>query len=140
MNSIEGKIIHKVVRANSKRMTVVAVVNAETRERFPQLEKLKIGWNICRVQDYVGILRCFKCCGYYHFAKDCSKSKEICGKCVDQHATKDCNSETRKCINCEEKIRVYNIKNLKTNHSAYDNNCPCLRKEMEKQRDRIQCN
>ncbi|XP_026828000.1 uncharacterized protein LOC113562520 [Ooceraea biroi] len=140
MNSIERKIIHKVVRANSKRMTVVAVVNAETRERFLQLEKLKIGWNICRVQDYVGILRCFKCCGYYHFAKDCSKLKEICGKCADQHATKDCNSKTRKCINCEEKIRVYNIKNLKTDHSSYDNNCPCLRKEMKKQRDRIQCN
>ncbi|RLU18430.1 hypothetical protein DMN91_008787 [Ooceraea biroi] len=56
MNSIERKIIHKVVRANSKRMTVVAVVNAETRERFLQLEKLKIVWHEPKITDHSAIV------------------------------------------------------------------------------------
>lgn len=138
-NTIEGKIVYKAAKDNSKKAAVIAEVNAGTREKFLQSEKLKIGWNICKVQDYVGILRCFKCCGYYHFAKDCTK-KETCGNCAKQHATKECNSETKKCVNCEEKIRVFKIKNLKSDHSAYDSNCPCFKKEIEKQRDRIQCN
>lgn len=139
-NTIEGKIVYsRMARANSRITAVIVEVNAETREKFQQLEKLKIGWNICKVQDYVGILRCFKCCGYYHFAKDCKK-KETCGNCAEQHATKECKGEAKKCINCEEKSKVFKIKNLKSDHSAYDSNCPCFRKEIEKQRDRIQCN
>lgn len=138
-NTIEGRIIYKAAKENSKMTTVIAEVNAGTREKFTQLEKLKIGWNICKIQDYVGILRCFKCCGYYHFAKDCTK-RETCGNCAEQHATKDCRSESRKCINCEDKIRVFKIKNLKSDHSAYDNKCPCFKRELEKQRERIQCN
>lgn len=138
-NTIEGKIVYKAAKANSKKMAVIAEVNNGTREKFLQMEKLKIGWNICKVQDYVGILRCFKCCGYYHFAKDCKK-KETCGNCAKQHATKECKSETKKCVNCEEKIKVFKIKNLKSDHSAYDSNCPCFKKEIEKQKDRIQCN
>lgn len=138
-NTIEGKIIRKVTKANIKKTVVIAEVNTMIREKFLQLERLKIGWNMCRVQDYVGILRCYKCCGYYHFAKDCLK-KETCGNCASQHATKECKSEIKKCVNCEEKIKSYKIKNLKSDHSAYDSNCPCLKKEVEKQREKIQCN
>ncbi|EFN75509.1 hypothetical protein EAI_08952, partial [Harpegnathos saltator] len=50
---------------NSKKLAVIAEVNNETRENVLKMEKLKIGWNICKVQDYIGILRCFKCCRYY---------------------------------------------------------------------------
>lgn len=92
---------------------------------------------MCRVQDYVGILRCFKCCGYFHFAKDCVK-KEACGLCVGQHMTKDCNSVTRKCVNCENKIKKMKIRDLKSDHSVYDNNCPCLKKEIEIYKSKMQ--
>lgn len=138
-NTIEGKIIRKVTKANFKKSMIIAEVSIETREKFLQMEKLKIGWNMCKVQDYIWIMRCYKCCGYYHLAKDCTK-KETCGNCANQHATKECKSEIKKCVNCEEKIRSYKIKNLKSDHSAYDSNCPCLKKETEKQRERIQCN
>lgn len=138
-NTLEGKIIRKVTKANFKKTVVIAEVNTETRQKFMQMEKLKIGWNICKVQDYIGIIRCYKCCGYYHFAKDCTK-KEVCGNCANQHATKECNNVIKKCVNCEEKIKSYKVRNLKSDHSAYDSNCPCLKKEIEKQREKIQCN
>jgi len=100
-------------------------------------EKIKIGWKICKVQNYIGILRCFKCCGYYHFAKDCTK-EEICGICAEKHATKGCKREIKKCVNCEEKIKVFKIKNLNLNHSPFDTDCLCYKKKMEKQKSRIQ--
>lgn len=112
-NTIEGKIIRKVAKANLKKTVVIAEINTGTREKFLRLEKLKIGWNMCKVQDYIEILRCYKCCGYYHLAKDCTK-KETCGNCANHHATKEYKSEIKKCVNCEEKIKSYKIKNLKS--------------------------
>lgn len=108
-----------------------------TREQMMEEGRIKIGWKICKVQDYLGILRCYKCCGYYHFAKDCKK-EETCGNCAGKHSTKKCGSDIQKYINCEEKIRIFKIKNLNSNHSAFDTDCPCYSKELNKQKSKIQ--
>lgn len=134
---VRGKIIHKTVNRKSRGVTLIVEVDAETRKRLLDIGRMKIGWRMCRVQDYVGILRCFKCCGYFHFAKDCVK-KEACGLCAGQHMTRDCNSVVRKCVNCEDKIKKMKIRDLKSDHSAYDNNCPCLKKELEMYKSKIQ--
>lgn len=98
---------------------MVAEVNAETREKLLEMGKPKIGCKTCEVQEYIGILKCFKCCGYYHIAKNCTK-KEACGNCARQHTNKECRIEVKKCVNCEEKIKNFKIRNLELDHSAYD--------------------
>lgn len=97
---------------------------------------MKIGWKICRIHEYVEILRCYKCCGFYNFAKDCTR-KETCDNCAGQHVTKECNNQIKKCVNCEEKIKHFKIANLDSNHSAYDSKCPCFKKELEKRMSRV---
>jgi len=87
-NSVRGKIVHKSQNGKSQRVMIIAEVDDKTHEIMLEEERVKIGWNICKVQDYIGILRCFKCCGYYHFAKDCKK-EVACGKCAGKHATKE---------------------------------------------------
>lgn len=54
---------------------IIAEVNAQIREKLQEIGKLIIGWKICKMQDFIGILRCFKCYKYYHIAKDCTKKK-----------------------------------------------------------------
>lgn len=77
-------------------------------------EKVKIGWNICKVHDYIRILRCFKCCSYYHFAKECKK--EVAPrKCAGKQETNECRSDTRKCVNCEETIKSFKLENINWN-------------------------
>jgi len=39
-------------------------------------------------------------------------------------------------VNCEEKIKSFKIKNIDSNHSAFDS-YPYYRREMEKQRNKI---
>lgn len=134
-DSIRGKIVHKSMKGGFQRATVIMEVDDETHEKLLKEEKVKIGWNICKVQDYIGILRCFKCCGYYHFAKDC-KREETCGKCMGKHATKDCKSEQRNCVNCAEKSKNLKIKNMNSDHSAFDSGCPYYKKELEKLRNK----
>jgi len=97
-NSVRGKIVYKSQNGKSQRTTIIAEVDDKTHETMLEEERVKIGWNICKVQDYIGILRCFKCCGYYHFAKDCKK-EVACGNCAGKHATNECRSDTRKCVN-----------------------------------------
>jgi len=137
-NCIKGKIVKKLINERSRRVTTIAEVDIKTRNTILEESKVKIGWNICKVQSYIGILRCYKCCGYYHFAKDCKN--EACGKCAGRHATKDCKCETRKCIKCEEKIKHFGIKNLNSSHSAFDTMCPYYKRELEKQKTRMDSN
>ncbi|CAD6210656.1 GSCOCG00012789001-RA-CDS, partial [Cotesia congregata] len=47
----------------------------------------------------VSILRCYKCCGYHHFAKDC-QSEAVCRKCAGKHKEEECKSNLKKCVNC----------------------------------------
>ena len=74
--------------------------------------------------------------GFNHFAKDCV-NKEACGKCAGEHKIDKCMNDYRKCVNCEEKIRKMKVVNLKSDHSAYDNNCPCLKRKIELYKSRI---
>lgn len=119
--------------ARSNGTVIITEVNAETREKLLEIGKVKIGWKICK--DYIRILRCFKCCGYYHFAKDCIKN-ETCGNCAGQHLTKECRNQEKKCVNCD-KIKNFKIKNLNANHLAYDSNCSYYKKKLEKQKSKI---
>lgn len=50
-NSTHGKIVHKSVNGKTQRMTIIAEVYAETQEKMLKEGKMKIGWNICKVQD-----------------------------------------------------------------------------------------
>lgn len=138
--SIHGKTLHvaKNERRNGRNqgMTVIAEVDEETHKKLLEEEKLKIGWSMCRVQNYIGLLRCFKCCGFYHFAKDCKK-EVACGKCAGKHATKECESKIKKCINCEDKIKNFKINNLDSSHSAFDRDCQCYKREWNKMKDKI---
>jgi len=74
-------------------MMVIAEVDAKTHDMMLEEGRVKIGWNICRVQNYIGILRCFKCCGYYHFARDCKK-EVVCDQCAGKHASRECKDKT----------------------------------------------
>ncbi|EZA51011.1 hypothetical protein X777_10516 [Ooceraea biroi] len=90
-DSIEGRILHRSSDTKQRGSSIIAEVNSGTREKLLQLESLRIGWKICRVREYVSVLRCFKCCGYYYVAKFCTKD-EVCRKCAEQHLTKTCSN------------------------------------------------
>jgi len=68
------------------------------------------------MMNYIGILRCFKCC-YYHFARDCKK-EVACGQCAGM-LLRNVRKKLKKCVNCEAKIRSFRIKNIDSGHSAF---------------------
>lgn len=57
--------------------SLILEVDETTHERMIRKEKLNIGWRKCLVFDYFNVKRCFKCWGYYHIAKNCTRQEII---------------------------------------------------------------
>lgn len=51
-------------------------ISKEAREILIKKERIYIGWNCCRVQDYLVATKCYKCHNFGHTAKYCRNDKE----------------------------------------------------------------
>ncbi|PPQ94549.1 hypothetical protein CVT25_012019 [Psilocybe cyanescens] len=66
-------------------------------------------------------IRCLKCQGYNHYAKECSANVDTCGQCGETgHRTKDCTSQKKHCVSCKS-----------ADHTSYDRTCPTFQKKVE---------
>ena len=105
---------------------MVIEVGPEARNKLLQT-KLKIGWLICNVGDYLVAKRCFRCSRYNHRHQDC-RGEETCPLCAGGHTLKDCKdpSNQHKCINCTTYNRYSRKDKICENHSSLGKNCPSL--------------
>lgn len=97
--------------------------------------KLKIGWDICNVQEMFDVLRCFTCNAFGHRSKNCT-SKPTCPKCSEDHEISDCTSTVPKCVNCVTANRDLNMQ-IDTCHFAWSSDCPVYKRQLDRQRKRI---
>ena len=133
LNLTTGDITPKFVY-HTKRLTrnMVIEVSALTRKRMIHT-KIKLGWFICSLDDYLVPTRCFKCSKYNHRASQCRGPKR-CPLCAGSHKMKECSAQAEdyKCINCQ----IFNMHNknakISENHSSMDKNCPSLKAVLNK--------
>jgi hypothetical protein len=109
-----------------KTRNLVIEVDSETRRKLMQA-KIKMGWAICRVDDYIVARRCFRCSRYNHNYRDC-KGQETCPLCTGSHKLKDCTAtkSEHKCINCMIHNKYHQTNQIDTALSSLDRNCPSL--------------
>ena len=132
--NLEGKlkVVKKYAKKNKKNSAnIVIEVEPDNYLSLKNTEKINIGWRKCNIYDYFDITRCFNCAGYNHKANKCT-NRIACYKCGENHKTSDCKSNVLKCINClsiTEKLKI----NLNPDHAANDLNCPCYKRQVERQ-------
>ena len=119
--------IYKSGIITGKYSAIISVDTVSYKQLFTK-SKIKIGWDICPIYEYFNIKRCFKCNGYNHTSKDCTR-EEKCSKCAGSHNYKICNSINLKCSNCQYIVDKYN-KKIETNHSSRDESCPVFIKQL----------
>ncbi|GFY49094.1 uncharacterized protein TNIN_462701 [Trichonephila inaurata madagascariensis] len=54
--------------------TVVIEFHPKIRKNVNAAGSLKIMWNMCRIEDFLVINRCFQCLGYNHRANECTNT------------------------------------------------------------------
>jgi hypothetical protein len=79
---------------------VVVDVGADTRKTLLH-RKINLGWQICRVDDYLVATRCFKCSRFIHRLQEC-RGEATCPLCAGPHTLKECTGDSKiyMCINC----------------------------------------
>lgn len=120
--SLMPKFIFKTKR-NSRNL--VMEVTPESWRILVQ-KKLKLCWQICNVEDYIKVRRCYKCSRYSHRAQECH-GDETCPLCAGNHKLADCAAKANeyKCINCVT-YNKHNREQVSESHSSLDKNCPCM--------------
>jgi len=104
-------------------------VDEETHELILKKAKLNVGWKKCPVFNHINVKRCFKCWGYCHIAKNCTR-EETCHKCAGTHNSRDCTATKKKCVNCMFKIRTYNLK-ISDEHDALSPEYPTFKRALQ---------
>lgn len=133
LNLNEEVIKPKFIFKNKKSVSnLVVEVNSETRRLLVQ-RKLKLGWHICKIDDYVKVNRCYRCSKYRHKAENCN-GQLTCPLCAGQHKLQDCKAEEKdfKCINCITFNTYAKKGKVHENHSSLNKNCPCLQSQIER--------
>lgn len=129
----------KVVSTFGKRaLNAVVEIDGDGFNRImsSNYKKLRIGWSRCPVKEYVDLLKCYKCQGFSHKSKDCTK-KKACKKCAGEHDISDCKSKVIRCANCIDANDKLNL-NLETNHIAGSQRCKVTERHMNIRRKRVQ--
>jgi hypothetical protein len=66
-------------------------------------------------------VRCLKCQGWNHFAKECIITGDRCGNCAEAHRTDQCPTPGQyKCVSCESNT-----------HASWSKDCPTYHKKLE---------
>jgi hypothetical protein len=86
------------------------------------------GLDYCTVYDAVELRRCFNCCGFHHFSKQCHVTVPTCPKCAGAHSVKSCTNEKLKCTNFVQ-LNAHLKEQNPVDHAAWDlSNCNAYKK------------
>lgn len=133
---IEMKIVKRIKNDKKHDFSVIVEVNSELQKILLSMEKVSLGWKQCKVIEHINLIRCFKCCGFNHYANECKREK-TCGKCGGTHDSKDCQLTSLKCTNCAHKNKKKNANSINDDkHNAFDKKCPIYINLVEKQKKR----
>ncbi|XP_073999783.1 uncharacterized protein [Rhodnius prolixus] len=120
-----GKVFkpkHKTGKRGRNTVSWVAQVEPDIFGRLVREGRLYIGLRCCRVREFVGVTRCFKCQGLGHIGRLCGRPV-TCARCGDEghHATR--------CTKVMDGLECANCKRMgfrEVGHSVMWSGCPCV--------------
>lgn len=134
-NTDELEVVSTKKRHNGT-VDVILSTDTNTFNKLIEMNKIKIGFEMCRVRENLIVLRCYKCNQYNHTAKDCKQSVS-CPKCAGPHSVQECDvTNVSKCINCVKAKEDLSM-NLNVNHCAWSFDCPIYQRHYNKKKSRI---
>lgn len=98
--------------------------------RSEEKKKVYLEWRSCKVEDYKGVTRCYKCQTYGHISKFCQEETQVCSYCSKSgHKQLDCPdkkaNKSPTCASCKKARK-------KSDHSINDKACPAYKAALER--------
>lgn len=131
------KFNHKYIPRNKRNFNVVMEVDVTNFKELVERGRIFVGWGSYRIEEYVHVLRCYKCWRYGHRASACSQKNETCPLCNGEHRSNACSSSSVECTNCRHAAEVLKIPNIEYNHTVFDKNCKSYSRALELVKSRI---
>lgn len=120
-------------KATSKQQAscdIVIEVNGATYKMLINMQTLRLPWRECKVYEHIYVQRCYKCLGFSHISKNCTKKIQKCSKCAGSHKFSECKSRNTCCANCisaNEKLKT----KINTKHHAWSTDCPVYKRRID---------
>lgn len=118
----DNMIIRSIRPTTTGSQIATVAMDKEDALEILKLQKIRIGLNMCRVEERVNVIKCFRCWDFGHIAKDCTGTDRsmLCQKCgSDGHKKDSCNKEAL-CLLCEDKHESGSGKCKKYRKALYD--------------------
>lgn len=135
LKKIDNEGRNRPGRRGKEEGSLILEVDELTHETMLQREKLNIGWRKCVALNYISVKRCYKCWGYYHIAKNCTR-QDTCHKCAGNHKESECTATEKRCVNCMHKIKAYNLK-ISDEHDALSRECPSFIRALDEIKKKV---
>lgn len=132
---IDIKLIKKYMK-NDKTGSMIIEINPMIHKLLLDSGRIKIGWMSFKLYNFIDVNRCFNCWGYNHKAVNCRRAV-VCRKCGEQHKESECENSVKKCINCLNWVKKYNLADWNINHEATDIECNFYAKMLKNEANRI---
>jgi len=135
LNLRNGEIVAKFSYVMKKmNHNLVVEVGADTRKILLH-RKIKLGWHICTIEDYLVANRRIKCSRFNHRVPDC-RGEVTCPLCAGSHMLEEWKGDSMvyKCINCVIYNKHNPSMNISVDHSSLDKKCPSMPAITEKYR------
>lgn len=126
LESVPLATVKTLRKAYDGTQTAVISLPTESANKLIALNKVRIGWAVCRIREKTTLQRCFKCCEFGHWAKSC-KGEDRSGRCrrcgEEGHIAKDCGKDPS-CMLCKGN------KGTSSKHTAGSSACPFFRRAL----------
>lgn len=135
LKKIDNEGRNRPGRRGKEEGSLILEVDEITHETVLKREKLNIGWRKCVALSYFSVKRCYKCWGYYHIAKNCTR-QDTCHRCAGNHKESECTATKKRCVNCMHKIKAYNLK-INDEHDALNRECPSFIRALDEMKKKV---